>query len=49
MRVGPVFQLMTDWPDAQFAFQRAEHTLDLGQLHVARPQHRGIFASEVAA
>src|ERR1035441_10775994 len=49
MCIGPMFQLMTDGPDAQLAFQRAEHTLDLGQLHVARPQHRGIFAGEVAA
>src|ERR1017187_6462728 len=33
--VGPMYQLMTDGPDAQFAFQRAEHTLDLRQLHVS--------------
>jgi len=47
--VGPMFQLMPDGPDAQLAFQRAEHTLDLRQLYVARPQYGGVFAGEVAA
>src|SRR5947199_5846210 len=44
-----MFQLMTNGPDAQFAFQRAEYTLDLRQLYITRPQHRRIFSGEIAA
>src|SRR5215471_17662070 len=40
---------MIDGPDAEFAFQRSEHTLDLRQLHVACPQYGQIFAREIAA
>src|SRR6185436_17210339 len=49
MRIGTVFELMVDGPDPEFAFQRSKHTLDLRQLHVACPQHRRIFAREIAA
>jgi hypothetical protein len=49
VRVSAVLELMIDRPYHQLAFQGAEHTLDLRQLHVARPQYRGVFASEMAA
>src|SRR5581483_3673192 len=49
MRIGPVFELMIDGPDTEFAFQRSEHTLDLRQLHIACPQHRRVFARQIAA
>src|SRR6201987_6346145 len=49
MRIGAVFELMKDGPDTEFAFQRSKHTLDLRQLHVAGPQHRRVFAREIAA
>src|SRR5689334_16104008 len=49
MRIGAVFELMIDGPDAEFAFQGSKHTLDLRQLHVAGPQHRRVFAREIAA
>src|SRR5213078_1879302 len=49
MRIGAVFELMIDGPDPEFALQRSKHTLDLCQLHVACPQHRRVFACEIAA
>src|ERR1043165_2381069 len=49
MRIGAVFELMKDGPNAEFAFQRSKHTLDLRQLYVACPQHRRVFAREIAA
>src|SRR3954462_10716151 len=49
MRIGAVFELMIDGPYTEFALQRSKHTLDLRQLHVACPQHRRVFAREIAA
>ena len=49
MRIGAVFELMIDGPDTEFAFQRSKHTFNLRQLHVACPQHRRVFAREIAA
>jgi hypothetical protein len=49
MRIGTVFELMIDGPNPQFALQRSEYALDLRQLHIAGPQHRRVFAGEIAA
>ena len=37
MSIGPVLELMLDRSNPQFALQRPEDRLDLGQLHIARP------------
>src|ERR1035437_245245 len=44
-----MLELMIDGTDTQLALQRAKDTLDLRQLHIARPQHRRIFGGEIAA
>src|SRR5674476_1175826 len=44
-----MFELMIDGTDTRLALQRAKDTLDLRQLHIARPQLRRIFAGEIAA
>src|SRR5579862_4007033 len=49
MSIGAMFELMIDGPDTEFAFQRSKHTFDLRQLYVACPQHRRVFAREIAA
>ena len=49
MCIRPMLQLVINGSDAQLALQRTEHTLDLCQLHVARPQHGWIFTSKIAA
>src|SRR4026208_472649 len=49
MRIGTVFELMIDGPNSQFALQRSEYAFDLRQLHIAGPQHRRVFAGEIAA
>src|SRR5260370_18844513 len=43
-----MLELMIDGPDSQFTLQRAKDTLDLRELHIARPQHRWIFSGEIA-
>jgi hypothetical protein len=49
VRVGAMLQLMADGADAKFAFERFKYRFDLGQLHVARPQHAGISGRKVGA
>ena len=49
VRVGLMLELMVDGPDAQFTLQAAKGALDLRELHVARPQHRRVFAREIAS
>src|SRR3954452_14998893 len=49
MRISPMFELMINGSDPEFAFQRPENALDLRQLHITCPQDRGVFAGEVAA
>ena len=49
MSVGPMFELMMDRADSEFTLQRTKHALDLRQLHIAGPQHRRVFACEIAA
>src|ERR1051326_3259327 len=49
MRIGAVFELMIDGPNTQFALQRSEYAFDLCQLHITCPQHRRVFAGEIAA
>jgi len=44
-----MFELMVDRADAQLAFQTFEGCLDLGELHVAIPENRGIFGHQVGA
>jgi len=41
---------LTKWISAaQFALQGSKHALDLRQLHTTCPQHRRVFAAEIAA
>ena len=49
MGIGAMFELMIDRSNSQFRLQRSKHALDLRQLHITRPQHRRIFAGEIAA
>src|SRR6266581_970 len=44
-----LFPAMVDGTNPQVALQGAEGGLDLRQLNVAGPQHRGIFAAEIGA
>jgi len=44
-----MLQWMIDRAYAKFTLERAEDGLDLGKLHVARPQDAGISRGKVGA
>src|SRR5258708_4144404 len=49
VRVGAMLRLMADRAYAEFTLERSKYRFDLGQLHVARPQHAGISRGNVGA
>ena len=45
--IHAMLQLVINRSNPQFTFERAEHRLDLCQLHIAGPKHRRVAVGQI--